>query len=204
MPRLSATRRELLTAMMKEAIYEAAISVLAEHGVEGMTMDRVAAAANMAKGSLYSYFDGKQDLLQFAHAKAIDPIIEAIDEVIRTETPAMEKIEAILQIVFDRLAQHHELFKLLLKDDAAQALIEPSRRSTRDVAVGQYALVFRQGIDEGVFRPFDPMQLAEMFLGAMTELWRRSLASGEFRRTDRLIDTLLSVFLHGVAAGERP
>jgi TetR/AcrR family transcriptional regulator len=204
MPRLSTTRKELLTAMMKDAIYEAAISVLAEHGVEGMTMDRVAAAANVAKGSLYSYFEGKQDLLQFVHAKTIDPIIEAIDGVIRAEMPATAKLEAILHIVFDQLAKLHALFSLLAKDDAVRVLLEPSRRTTHEIAVGQYALIFRQGIDEGVFRPFDPMQLAEMFFGAMTELWHRSLASGEFRQTDLLIDTLLSVFVHGVAVGNRP
>ena len=58
MPKLSATRKELLTTMMKEAIFEAATSVLCAHGVSGMTMDRVAAAAGLAKGSLYNYFHG--------------------------------------------------------------------------------------------------------------------------------------------------
>ena len=35
-----ARSQELLTAMMKEAIYEAAVAVLAEHGAAGMTMER--------------------------------------------------------------------------------------------------------------------------------------------------------------------
>jgi AcrR family transcriptional regulator len=203
MPRLSTTRKKLLTKMMKEAIYEAAVSVLAEHGVEGTTMDRLASAANLAKGSLYSYFDGKQDLLQFVHARAIDPIVKAVDKVIRAEMSATAKLEAMLHLVFDQLATHHELFKLLLKDDV-RVLLEPSSRTAREIAVGQYAAVFRQGIDEGLFRPFDPMQLAEMFVGAMAGLWRRSLATGQFRQAQQVSETLLSVFLHGVAAPANP
>jgi AcrR family transcriptional regulator len=203
MPRLSTTRKKLLTKMMKEAIYEAAVSVLAEHGVEGMTMDRLASAANLAKGSLYSYFDGKQDLLQFVHARAIDPIVKAVDKVIRAEMSATAKLEVMLHLVFDQLATHHELFKLLLKDDV-RVLLEPSSRTAREIAVGQYAAVFRQGIDEGLFRPFDPMQLAEMFVGAMAGLWRRSLATGQFRQAQQVSETLLSVFLHGVAAPANP
>jgi len=186
--------------MMKEAIYEAAVSVLAEHGVEGMTMDRVAAAADLAKGSLYSYFDDKQDLLQFVHARAIEPILTAVDEMVRAEMPATAKLEAMLRLVFGQLARHRELFKLLLKDDV-RVFLEPSARTAREIAVGQYAAVFRQGINEGRFRPLDPTQLAEMFVGAMAELWRRSLAAGQPRQTEQVIDALLSTFLHGVATG---
>jgi len=166
MPRLSSTRKELVTAMMKEAISEAAVSVLAEHGVDGMTMDRVAAAA---------------------------------DEVIRADLPATRKLEAILRVVFDQLAKHHGVFNLLLKDDTARVVLEPRRRTNREIAVGQFAAIFRQGIEQGLFRPLDPVQLAEMFLGAMGGLWERSLATGEVQQADSLIQPLMSVFLDGVA-----
>jgi AcrR family transcriptional regulator len=62
MPRLSRTRKQLLNAMMNDAIFDAAVAVLAEHGFKGMTMDRVAAAANLAKGSLYGYVESKPKL----------------------------------------------------------------------------------------------------------------------------------------------
>ena len=35
MARLSERRKELLTAMMQNAIYEAAVAVLTEHGISG-------------------------------------------------------------------------------------------------------------------------------------------------------------------------
>ena len=65
MPRLSKARKELLTTMMKESIFEAATSVLCEHGVDGTTMNRVAEAAELAKSSLYDYFPSKDELLEF-------------------------------------------------------------------------------------------------------------------------------------------
>ena len=61
MPRLSKTGKEMLTAMMKESIFEAATAVLSEHGVDGTTMNRVAEAADLAKSSLYDYFPSKED-----------------------------------------------------------------------------------------------------------------------------------------------
>ena len=64
MPRLTAIRKQALDEMMKNALFEASVAVLSEHGAEGMTMDRVALAASMAKGSLYRYFRSKQELLE--------------------------------------------------------------------------------------------------------------------------------------------
>jgi len=202
MPRLSSARKKLLTEMMKEAIYEAAVAVLAEHGAEGVTMDRVAAAANLAKGSLYNYFRGKRDLLQFVHRKTVDPIVRAVDEMIRSDRPAAAKLEASVHIVFGQLGRHRELFTLLLESGDARVLLEDTRRTKREVAVAQFAEIFRQGIEQGLFHSFDPMQLAQMFVGAMAELWQRSLGAGRSQSAEPLIETLLGVFLHGVAAGE--
>jgi AcrR family transcriptional regulator len=199
MPRLSSTRKKLLTEMMKEAIYEAAVAVLAEHGVEGVTMDRVAAAANLAKGSLYNYFRGKRDLLRFVHRKTVDPIARAVDDVIRSDRPATAKLDASVHIVFDELGRHRELFTLLMESGDARVLLEATRRTNREVAVAQFAEIFRQGIDEGLFHPFDPTQLAQMFVGAMAELWQRSLGDGESQPAAPLIDMLLSAFLDGIA-----
>jgi AcrR family transcriptional regulator len=56
MVRLSERRKELLNSMMQNAIHSAAVAVLTEHGIGGMTMDRVAEKAEVAKGSLYKYF----------------------------------------------------------------------------------------------------------------------------------------------------
>ena len=199
MPRLSETRQKLLTTLMKEAIYEAVLSVLAEHGVEGMTMDRVAAQANVAKGSLYNYFHSKQELLQFVLTKTVTPIHEAVDEIIQSELPVTKKLEAIVRAVNSFVAKYHGVFDLLLKNESAWVLLQPTDRTLRAVAIGQFATVFREGIEQGVFRPFDPTQLGEMLLGAMTELWDRSLASYPPERVDATVETLLGVFLQGVA-----
>ncbi len=185
--------------MMKEAIYDAAVAVLGEHGVAGMTMDRVAAAADLAKGSLYCYFHGKQDILRLVHAKLVDPIIKTGEEVIQSDLPATQKLETVARAVFDQLARHHGVFNLLMKDDAARLALEPRRRTNRQIALGHWAAIFRQGIDQGRFRPHDPDQLAEMFMGALSGLWDRSLATGEVQSPDAMIAPLLDVFLRGIA-----
>ncbi len=52
MSRCARREKELLNTMMKESIFEAATSVLCGTVVDGTTMNRVAAAAKLAKSSL--------------------------------------------------------------------------------------------------------------------------------------------------------
>ena len=87
--RLSKARKEFVTAMMKDTIFEAAGSVLEEHGVNGITMDRVAATAGLAKGSLYNYFQDKDKLVRFLYAQLVEPFYQVIEEIADGDLPAL-------------------------------------------------------------------------------------------------------------------
>lgn len=199
MPRLSHKRKELLDALMKDAIFDAAVSVLAEHGVKGMTMERVAAAANLAKASLYGYIGSKRELLEFVHARVVEPIVEKVAEIGRSGGPATAKLDAIVRVIFEEVEKHQGIFTILLTDDTARRLLDSSAGPRRETAIAQLAQVFRQGIDQGVFRDFDARRLAEIFFAAMTEPWKWAAASGTPPVAERWIDPLVEVFLHGIA-----
>ena len=50
----------------RERFAQAAMSLIARHGMEGVTMRAVAAEAGLSYGSLFHYFDSKDDLLMHA------------------------------------------------------------------------------------------------------------------------------------------
>jgi AcrR family transcriptional regulator len=198
-PRLTAIRKQALDEVMKKALFEATVAVLSQHGVDGMTMDRVASAAGVAKGSLYHYFDSKRDLLEFVYAKTIDPIFQDLEETVATARPAIDKLAGHLRTLLEHVAQHVRVFKLLFEDDAAHGLLQSSERCHRKAACQRMAEIFRQGIEEGVFRPADPLMLANMFLGLCRGVFdSQPQLEGRDRREDvhRLI---LGTLLNGIA-----
>lgn len=199
MPKLTAIRKQALDDIMKEAIFEATVAVLGQHGVEGMTMDRVAAAAGVAKGSLYRYFRGKRDLLEFVHAKVIDPIVQDSERMLATEQPAIEKLAGHLHMFLDHIASHVRVFKLLFEDDAVHGLLQSSERRTHEVASRRLAELFRQGIAEGVFLPEDPFLLANIYLGVCRGALQ---AQPELERREQREDVhrlIMGTFLNGIA-----
>ena len=160
--RLSKARREFVTAMMKDTIFEAADSVLERHGVKGITMDRVATTAGLATGSLYNYFQDKDDLLQFIFARLVEPFFLAIEEIVAGDLPAPRKLEKILRTALDRSAQHKGVIRLLAETDQDHKV----RKSTRPRFLRLLTSLFEHGIKEGSFRPHNPVHTGHMFLGS--------------------------------------
>ena len=52
--------------LQKETFAKAAIRLIAKHGLEGVTMRAVAAEAGLSYGSLFHYFNSKDELLMHA------------------------------------------------------------------------------------------------------------------------------------------
>jgi TetR/AcrR family transcriptional regulator len=198
MPKLTAIRKQALDGMMRQAIFEAASAVLAEHGVEGMTMDRVALAAGVAKGSLYHYFPGKRALLEFVYAKMIDPILENLEQVVAMRQSAAEKLASHLAKLLEHVAEHAQVFKLLFESDTAQGLLQSSQRRTREAVGLRLAEVFRQGIAEGAFRAADPLVLTHMFLGLCRGMFDARPELEGRKQRDEVHRLILGTLLNGI------
>ena len=115
--RMSKARKACVSAMMKDTIFEAATSVLEQHGVGGMTMDRVATTAELGTASLYTYFRDKDELLQFIYARLVDPFFQAIEEIVSADLPAPQKLERILRAALERSHQHKGLIRLVAESN---------------------------------------------------------------------------------------
>jgi TetR/AcrR family transcriptional regulator, cholesterol catabolism regulator len=200
MPRLSEARKEWLTTMMKETIFEAATSVLCEHGVNGTTMNRVAAAAKLSKSSLYDYFPSKDELLRFVCNRITEPVLQAVEEVVEADMPAPEKLEAILRAIFECVGSHQRVLGPLLWDNQFRDVMESSKAMARTTSFQHITAVFEQGIDEGTFRSVAPAQAARMFMACVSELCEVQVASGKSDQAHGQIEAMMQFFLHGISA----
>ena len=198
---LAERRKELLDSMMREAIYDGAVKVLTGHGIGGLTMDRVAAAAGVAKGSLYNHFRSKKDLLEFVHERAIAPMRAAADEIAVGPLSPSKKLKAVLSAWRTNLEQRRELFEFLINDSIAEGILKESAMTARESAIETIATIIRQGIERGEFCPMDADVLADIFLGATIGMCEREFATGVRRTVEEAVDALMRVFLFGVSTG---
>jgi AcrR family transcriptional regulator len=198
MAQLVKRRKELVASLMKDGIYDAAVEVLIQHGIGGLTMDRVAEAAGVGKGSLYNYFNNKRELIRFIHQRTVEPAMTALEETLATPDPAPVKLEAVLRKWFEHFAKHRTIFDFMFNDPRTQEMLEPSKRSARTAGIASFTKLLEQGIAEGSFRPIDAARASEIFLGAVIITTEQQMILGEQRPVDDSVSKLMDVFLNGL------
>jgi DNA-binding transcriptional regulator YbjK len=124
----------------KDRIIDAAIEVIAEHGVAGTTHRLIAAAADVPLGSLTYHFTGLDDLRAQAfqrHAERMSVIYAAHFERVDTRE---QFVEAVTDLISgdaggdtDDWAVAYELYLAALRDPALRAITETWMRTSRAV-----------------------------------------------------------------------
>lgn len=138
----------------KERIVDAAIEVIAEHGVAGTTSRRIAAAADVPLGSLTYHFDGLDDLLARAfqrHAEHMSPLYEAHFEGVRDRAGF---VDAVTDLIHGdagasprQWAVAYELYLVALRQPGLRTVTEAWMRRSRAVLERFVDPVTARGVD---------------------------------------------------------
>src|SRR5437867_11941862 len=90
------TKKDVVTEFRTSEILEAARKVFAKKGFHDATVDDIAAAAGVAKGTVYLYYRSKQEVyfaaLKFGIAQMYATLVEEVRRVSTTE----EKLRALI------------------------------------------------------------------------------------------------------------
>ena len=138
----------------KSRIVDAAIDVVARHGVAGTTMRRIAAEADVPLGSLTYHFEGLDDLLAQAfhrHAERMSPLYEAHFDGVRHREGF---IDAVTDLIHGdagadprEWAVAYELYLAALRDPALRTVTEAWMRRSRAVLERFVDPVTARGVD---------------------------------------------------------
>ena len=141
-------RRELLVA---------ASEIFGRNGYNESTVDEIALQAGVSKGSVYNYFNSKQDVFEQLFVSGIQSDLKLLEELVRVETTATEKLDKLITLFFEHASRHHQCGKLALEFWAKAACDKPNgvfRTSIRElygVLNKMLADVLREGEAHGEF-----------------------------------------------------
>jgi AcrR family transcriptional regulator len=173
----------------EQAIIEAALSLFAESGPDGLCIERVAARAGVGKATIYRRWPGKEDLLLAAIAAVKAPLPEPAGVSVRADL--VDLLTSMCQSAADpRLARE---FALLLGEGAKyprlmaryrETVVEPRREVFRSV--------LRRGVATGELRADTDIEAALfMLIGAIVAGTRDELDTIPSRYAERVVDELL-------------
>jgi len=107
--------KDIPSSRRRQAILEAALVVFDAKGYANATIEDIAERAGISKGSIYNYFSSKEDLFAKVFAEALDPDHAEVDDLACETLPAGEKLQRLLDYVFERLEVFTRSGKLVME-----------------------------------------------------------------------------------------
>jgi TetR/AcrR family transcriptional regulator, fatty acid metabolism regulator protein len=185
-----------------QQILAAATRVFARKGYYNARVSDIAREAGIAAGTIYLYFDTKEEILITLFRKNMAEFVSAVWRAIAREQDAVAKVKRLVELHFEILERQPELAEVV-QVELRQGQKFFRGPATQEIA-GYFALiasVLEEGVAMGLFREDLPVKLgAKMLFGAMDQM-ATSWVLG--KRGYRLVDTAPAVadlFLQGFAA----
>jgi AcrR family transcriptional regulator len=158
-----------VSAERRAQIIEAALACFSRKGYHNTTMDDIVAESGLSKGSLYWYFESKDELFTSALTSVFVDVGQEAVAALEQCTTASDRMRAIARAAtgFSRAAEG--FFNLFLEFWASS----PRREEASQLWVGLLAQykdtvvgIIEQGVENGEFKPVDAEQLVWAMMAA--------------------------------------
>jgi AcrR family transcriptional regulator len=172
-------------------ILQATIDLLVERGIEGFSVDTVAANAGVSKTTIYRWWGSRAQLIHAAISSQQQPFVEPDTGSLR------EDLSVLLHQLTGYVSRRHSsrLFVTLVEAAARDPELETLRQQTLRSARTVYERVLRRAIDRGELPvDADVEILIDLLLAPV--LFRRHIEQKSVRGSygELLIDTVLARF----------
>jgi TetR/AcrR family fatty acid metabolism transcriptional regulator len=189
----------------REAILRAAIDVFAARGFFHAQVADVARSAGVAAGTVYLYFESKDDLLVSIFERTMTEAIEAGRACAAPLSDPIEQLRAVARVHLDRHGRARSLailFQVELRQ-STKFLERFSATLLRDY-LGIIRGIVVSGQQSGVFRrDINATLAAKLFFGGLDEMATNWILSRRKYPLASEADAIVDLFVHG-AAGSTP
>ncbi len=189
------------------SIIEVAARLFAELGYNACEMERVASEIGVAKGTVYLYFSGKQELFFACVDLGMTQMQQAVFEAARKGDDPFDRISLAIRAYLNFFDQHPQYVELIIQE---RAIFKDRKRPTyfeyREANVGVWRELYRSLIASGHLRSDLP---AERILDTVGYLLYGTMFTNHFNgRTvsleEQYISMLEIVFRGILSERERP
>jgi AcrR family transcriptional regulator len=195
-----ARRKEQWKTLTRQSILDSAIRLISRHGLQGLTMERVAADAGVSKGTLYVYFKDKEHLLDSVKEHALQPLWEEVYSILDGDLAPARKIEEMVRGHLGYFDEHRDFFRIfLLERQAAQSPLKRQQSTRYQMYLDKVASVIGDGRRRGDFKALAPGKVATMFVEAEIAMSLRRLLDPSPDPVAGDARILVEVFLRGLS-----
>jgi|ERR1035437_1031770 AcrR family transcriptional regulator len=195
------SRRERKKIAVRSQILSTAIELFSRRGLDAVTIDEIAAAADVGKGTIYNYFATKEDIVVAFMADLEARMAPEIARFKPAEQPAHRVLADYILLHFRLKEPYHAFVRVFL----AQMFLDTARFLPYMVEMQKYidpplqslftALEERGALRPGIDLPQLVMSFKTMQLG-LTALW--AVEGPPFQQTYQVVQQQMQFFTEGI------
>ena len=159
-------------------ILGAGLRLFDEQGFHGTSMSEIAEAAGVGAGTIYRYFDGKEDLVDQLYAEARAAAHESIMEMGFDEDASVrDRLRTTWRAVIRNYMECPRLYRFILQYESSAYLRRAQRAQPEDLR-SPFQEIYRDGVEQGLFPALPQSVYGSFFIGTVTHLVQEHLNDG--------------------------
>lgn len=153
-----------------QQILEAAVNLFSQKGFESASVQDIAQAAGIAKGTVYLYFKSKEDLIKQVYGYCYEMDIRACEEGVETEKDAVHKLCRRMDNIIDYLLSHpreariEQMYKVFSSGEAPFSYYQEEMYQAIEKVV-------KEGAEKGELRNLPVSLLSRIYYGIAQGLY---------------------------------
>lgn len=197
-------RREREKLRQRQEILSAALDLFSQKGYHNVSMNEIAERAEFAIGTLYKFFQNKEDLYKALLLQQCDRYEEAVTQAISEPEGEVEKLRSYVRTRIVRFRENLHIVRLFLAERRGasfniKAGLDEQIRKRHYSWLERIASIFETGIKNKKFKNIaDPFALAvalDSSIDAFLMLW---LDAPEHHAYPENPDAILNIFFKGL------
>lgn len=186
----------------REEILSSALDLFSKKNYHAVSMIEIADGANISKGTLYWYFDSKEDLFQEIAFNGMDYFYNQFQKIAEQEAGFEAKIHQLVKFVLKTLANHLTMIDVfrnnieLLNKDFKNDIEKMHNKNIEVVAE-----IIKEGVSEGLVKHDNTSEISMMVLSVLfTPQTKELLTSTEM--VEAKIDFIYDFIMNGISREE--
>lgn len=187
--------------MSRTRILESAAGVFARNGYHRTRMDDIAAAAGVAKGTLYYHFPGKADLFRALAIEGLEMILHETGDALDANVPFVEQLRMVLSRTIRLYMEYDQLAQIFFNEltSGLDADVLTDIEAVRAKFLAFLAGLIEEGVRYGSLRVPNPAMAAAGLVGMLDGVCRLALRHPDLHTPQQAEETLLALLTQGLA-----
>src|SRR6185437_7239838 len=195
------SRRERKHAMIRARIVSTAAQLFARHGFESVTVAHIADVADIGKGTVYNYFQTKEDIVVAYVVEIERKVQERISEFTASKKPLESILEEFIRFQLRLKKPYHKFVRVFL-----------AQMFARTAELMPYMVEMQKAIDPPLEKLFQALQSRKLIRAdldipmlinvfktihlGISALW--AVEGPSFRGTEQILEQEIKLFCEGL------